>query len=236
VERIKHFVSRSAMNIEGLGEKIIEKLVIEKKYVKDFVDLYKLNVDLLKQIEGFGDKSAKNIQDAINRSKKTTLKRFIFALGIRHIGENTAGLIADYFGDIEKFMSADEKELLKIPQIGEETAREISNFFKDKKNVELVRRLIDCGIEFEKTNKIKSNALEGLSFVITGTLSNFSRDEAKEFIIQNGGKVLSSVSKKLDYLVVGADPGSKLTRAQELGIKIISEEELLQMVKEGKKS
>ncbi|MGC9044444.1 MAG: NAD-dependent DNA ligase LigA [Myxococcota bacterium] len=235
VEGIKHFVSKRAMNIEGLGGKIIEKLVLEKKYIQDVADLYKLDVNLLKEIEGFGEKSAKNIIDAINKSKKTTLKRFIFALGIRHIGENTAGLLADYFKDIERLMSADEDELQMIPQIGEETAREVARFFHNESNIKLIRKLLDCGIEFEKS-KIESDVLSGLSFVITGTLSNFSRDEAKDFIVQNGGKVLSSVSKKLDYLVVGADPGSKLTRAQELGVKIISEEELLQMVKEGKKS
>lgn len=235
VERIKHFVSRNAMNIEGLGDKIIERLVLDKGLIKDISDIYRLKIDDLINLEGFGEKSAKKLIDAINRSKKTTLKRFIFAIGIRHIGENMAGIIADYFGNIEMLMKADEETLQKIPQIGEETAKEIIRFFQNKKNVELVKKLIDLGIEFEKVNKVEGDSLNGLTFVITGTLSNFTRDGVKEFIIRNGGKVLSSVSKKLDYLVVGADPGSKLVKAQELGIKIISEEDLIKMVKEGKK-
>ncbi len=231
VEGIKHFVSRRAMNIEGLGERIIEKIVIDKKIVKDISDIYKLDVDTLKELEGFGEKSAKNIVDSINRSKKTTLKRFIFALGIRHIGENTAGLLSNYFGDIEKIINSDKEQLMKIPQIGEETARELVSFFQNKKNRDLIKRLLDNGIEFEKQQSIESNKLSGLSFVITGTLDRFTRDEAKDFILKNGGRVLSSVSKKLDYLVVGKDPGSKLNKAQELGIKIISEDELIKMVK-----
>ncbi|MCX7943578.1 MAG: NAD-dependent DNA ligase LigA [Deltaproteobacteria bacterium] len=230
VERIKHFVSKRAMNIEGLGEKLIERLVIEKKLIKDPADIYKLKIEDLEHMEGFGEKSAKNIIDAINKSKKTTLKRFIYALGIRHIGENTAELIADYFQDIEGVISASESELRQIPQVGEETARELVRYFQNHKNIEMVNRLKGSGIEFESSKK-DSDSLAGLTFVITGTLNRFTRDEAKEFITKNGGKVLSSVTKKLDYLVVGSNPGSKLDKAQELGIKIISEEELIAMIK-----
>ncbi len=236
IERIKHFVSRRAMNIEGLGEKIVEKLVIEKRLIRDVSDIYRLKAEDLKSLEGFGDKSAKNITDAINRSKKTTLRRFLFALGIRHVGENTAGLLADYFGDIREIMNAEEETLMKIPQIGEESAREISSYFRNIKNREIVEKLLGSGIEFETKTANESNVLSGKTFLITGTLSGFTRDEAKDFIVRNGGRILSSVSKKLDYLVVGEDPGSKLNKAQDMGIKIISEEELIRMVKEGKKN
>ncbi len=231
VERIKHFVSRGAMNIEGLGEKIIERLVLDVKLVKDVTDLYSLTIDDLKKIEGFGDKSAQNILDSIEKSKKTTLKRFIYALGIRHVGENTASLISDYFKDIESLSSAGIDVLKKIPQIGDETANEIYSFFRNKKNMQTIKRLKEVGIEFEKVGLRVSDALSGMTFLITGTLVRFTRDEAKQLIVQNGGKVLSSVSKKLDYLIVGSDPGSKLKKAQEIGIKILSEEELIEMIK-----
>jgi DNA ligase (NAD+) len=234
IERIKHFVSRRAFNIEGLGDKIIEKLVLEEKIVKDIPDIFALNAERLKNIEGFGEKSAKKIIEAIEKSKKTTLKRFIFALGIRHVGENTAGLIADYFRDLDSLISADLEDLKKIPQIGDETANEIKRFFSDSRNLKMIKALKDAGVTIEEDRQKIGDALKGMSFVITGTLNNFSRDEAKDFIIKNGGKVLSSVSKKLDYLVVGADPGSKLKKAEELGIKIISEEELMEMVKNKK--
>ena len=230
VERIKHFVSRRAFNIEGLGDKIIEKLVLEEKIVKDIPDIFALDAARLKNIEGFGEKSAKKIIEAIEKSKKTTLKRFIFALGIRHVGENTAGLIADYFKDIDSLISASLEDLKSIPQIGEETASEIRRFFSDSRNLKIIKGLKDAGVMIESQSEEIGDALKGLTFLITGTLNNFSRDEAKDFIIKNGGKVLSSVSKKLDYLVVGSDPGSKLKKAEELGVKIISEEELVDMV------
>ena len=230
VERIKHFVSRRAFNIEGLGDKIIEKLVLEEKIVKDIPDIFALDSARLKNIEGFGEKSANKIIEAIEKSKKTTLKRFIFALGIRHVGENTAGLIADYFKDIDSLISASLEDLKSIPQIGEETASEIRRFFSDSRNLKIIKGLKDAGVMIESQSEEIGDALKGLTFLITGTLNNFSRDEAKDFIIKNGGKVLSSVSKKLDYLVVGSDPGSKLKKAEELGVKIISEEELVDMV------
>jgi len=230
VERIKHFVSRRAFNIEGLGDKIIEKLVLEEKIVKDIPDIFALDAARLKNIEGFGEKSAKKIIEAIEKSKKTTLKRFIFALGIRHVGENTAGLIADYFKDIDSLISASLEDLKSIPQIGEETASEMRRFFSDSRNLKIIKGLKDAGVMIESQSEEIGDALKGLTFLITGTLNNFSRDEAKDFIIKNGGKVLSSVSKKLDYLVVGSDPGSKLKKAEELGVKIISEEELVDMV------
>ena len=230
IERIKHFVSRRAFNIEGLGDKIIEKLILEEKIVKDIPDIFALDAARLKNIEGFGEKSAKKIIEAIEKSKKTTLKRFIFALGIRHVGENTAGLIADYFKDIDSLISASLEDLKSIPQIGEETASEIRRFFSDSRNLKVIKGLKDAGVMIESQSEEIGDALKGLTFLITGTLNNFSRDEAKDFIIKNGGKVLSSVSKKLDYLVVGSDPGSKLKKAEELGVKIISEEELVDMV------
>ncbi len=230
VERIKHFVSRGAMNIEGLGEKIIEKLVLEKRIVKDISDLYILGKEDLKSLEGFGDKSAQNIIDAISKSKKTTLKRFIFALGIRYVGENTAGLLAEYFSDIHSLMSANSEVLCKIPQVGEETAAGIVGFFSNEKNRGLIERLLKYGIEFENKSTPLSDRLAQKTFLITGTLQRFTRDEAKELIIKNGGKVLSSVSRKLDYLVVGSDPGNKLEKAKEFGIKIIYEDDLLKMI------
>lgn len=235
VEKIKHFVSRRAMNIDGIGERLIERLVLDKKLIRDVSDLYRITEDDLKGIEGFGDKSSKNIVTAIEKSKNVTLRRFIFALGIRHVGENTAYILAEHFRSIDALMNATEDELKGIPQIGDETASAIFRFFQASENRGLIERLLGCGIRFEDTSLSGSGPLSGLTFVVTGSLSGFTRDEVKDYIIRYGGRVLSSVSKKLDYLVAGEDAGSKLEKARQLGIKIISEEELKALVEERKR-
>lgn len=235
VEKIKHFVSRRAMNIDGIGERLIERLVLDTKLIRDVSDLYRITEDDLKGIEGFGDRSAKNVVSAIERSKNVTLRRFIFALGIRHVGENTAYVLAEHSRSIESLMSATEDELKGIPQIGDETASAVFRFFQSSENKELIKRLLRCGIRFEETSISSSGPLSGLTFVVTGSLSRFTRDEVKDYIIRYGGKVLSSISKKLDYLVVGEDPGSKLEKARQLGIRIISEEDLRALVEARKK-
>ncbi len=227
-ESLKHFSSRKALNIEKLGEKWID-ILVDKGFVRTFSDFYKLTKEDLLTLERQGEKSAQNILESLSRSKKTTLARFLFSLGIRYVGETTAKHLANHFLTIENFVVADETSLLQIPEIGPKVAMAILNWLRSPTNIEEITNLIQVGITFEKVTRTIDGPLQNKSFLITGTLE-IPRDQAKKIIEGNGGKLLSSVSSKLNYLVVGNDPGSKLEKAKSLGVHIISWDELLKMI------
>lgn len=228
-ESLKHFVARRAMNIDKVGDRLIETFV-DEKLVRSFSDFYRLKKGQILELERQGEKSADNIIQSIEKSKRTTLARLIFALGIRFVGEQTARALADHFGTVEGFLSATSDSLVEIPDVGPKVAASITEWLKQKKHVQEVRSLIDLGIEVERLKRNTEGPLVGFSFVITGTLP-VKRDEAKDVIEANGGKVLGSVSSKLNFLVVGDDAGSKLEKAQALGVKILSWDDLQRMLK-----
>ncbi len=224
-ESLKHFVSRRAMNMEKIGDRLIDTFV-EQKLVNRFSDLYLMTKEQILNLDRQGDKSAENILSSIENSKQTTLARFIFALGIRFVGEQTAKLIADHYQDIQSFLSADSESLLQIPEIGPKVARSILNWTSQNELRGEVDQLIARGIHFAAPKRSHAGPLKGKSFLITGTLP-VKRDDAKDYIEKNGGKILSSVSAKLNYLVVGDDPGSKLEKARNLGVTILDWYELI---------
>ena len=229
-ESIIHFASRRAMNIEGLGEALVDQL-LASGLVKKIPDLYRLRYEDLIQLERMGPKSARNLLDNIEESKSRELWRLIFALGIRHVGEKMAQTLARRYKDLDRLAAASEDDLMQIEGIGPEVAKGIVFFFAQPENRKLLKELKEAGLKFKETEKESSpRPLEGLTFVLTGTLSSMTRDEAKERIEQLGGNVSSSVSSKTDYLVVGEEPGSKLAKARELGVKIINEKEFLSLL------
>lgn len=231
VRKILHFASRNAMNIEGLGDKVAKDLV-DKGLVQNIADIYYLKWEDFMKLSGFAYKKAKNLYEAIQKSKKTTLGRFIYALGIRHVGEAMAQLLADRFKNLEKFMNVNMSDLMSIPGIGPEAAKSIVEFFKNEENRKIIKRLLETGITFEEEKKEeKPQLLKGLTFVFTGTLHSMSRDQAKQKVIELGGKISDSVSKNTDYVVVGESPGSKYQKALQLGVKLINEEEFLKLIK-----
>ena len=225
-----HFASRKALNIEGMGEQLIEQLV-DNHVVNTPADFYKLGLTALAELDRMAEKSAQNILDALETSKSTTLPRFIYALGIRHVGESTAKDLAMHFAEIEALMQASEAQLLEVNDVGPVVARSIRQFFDDALNVELVRQLVAGGIHWPVIEKrdLSAAVLAGKTLVLTGTLPTLSREQASALIEQHGGKVSGSVSKKTHFVVAGEDAGSKLAKAQELGITVLSEEELLAM-------
>ncbi|MDW7972331.1 MAG: NAD-dependent DNA ligase LigA [Thermodesulfovibrio sp.] len=230
-ERIKHFASRRAMNIEGLGDKTVE-LLHSRGIIKSFVDLYKLRQIDLKGLPGFAEVSSRKLIEAIEKSKKTTLSRFLYALGISQVGEYASKLLAKHFRSLEDLYYVKAEQLVQIPQIGEKTAKAIEQFFNNEENLKAIEELKRLGLKVENPDyeeRRKPSPLDGLTFVITGTLPK-PREEVKEMIEKAGGKVSSSVSKKTDYLVVGEEPGSKLEKAKALGVKTISYEDLLKMM------
>ncbi|MEO0132524.1 MAG: NAD-dependent DNA ligase LigA [candidate division WOR-3 bacterium] len=230
--RLLHFASRSAMDIEGLGTVLVNTLV-DKKLVKDFADLYHLRYEDLIKLERMGDKSVKNLLSAIEKSKSRPYRNVLYALGIRHVGLHTAQVLTTAFPSIEKLQNATFEEISSVMGIGPTVAESIKNFFSDKENLRLIERLKKVGLKFsEKQEEIRKKPLAGKTFVITGTLKNYTREQATELIFRLGGNVSSSVSKKTDYLIVGAEPGSKYDKAKALGIKMISEEEFLKMISE----
>ncbi|MFM8314085.1 MAG: NAD-dependent DNA ligase LigA, partial [Deltaproteobacteria bacterium] len=229
-ETLKHFASKRAMNIEGLGDKWID-ILLEKKLIHHFSSLYDLTPELLQTLERQGERSAQKLCDAIQKTKSNTLDRFIFALGIRFVGERTAELLALHFGTLNKFLNASEAELLHVEEVGEKVASAILQFISDKKNRNEIERLIEKGVRPKSIQAHGGTTLQGKTFVITGTLPSLSRDEAANLIRSHGGKVTGSVSKNTDYLVVGEDAGSKLTKARELGVKELSEEGLKALVR-----
>ncbi len=232
VRKLLHFASRNAMNIEGLGTKVAEGLV-DKGLVQNPADLYYLKIEDFLKLQGFAYKKAKNLWEAIQKSKKTTLARFLYALGIHHVGEAMAQVLAERFKSLEKIMEATMADLITIPGVGPEAAKSIVEFFKDEENRRMIERLWQTGISFEEAKEEKIlKVLEGLTFVFTGTLKNFTREEVKELVLKSGGKVTDSISKNIDYLVVGENPGSKYQRAKALGIKILNEDEFLKLLEE----
>ncbi|MCK4475431.1 MAG: NAD-dependent DNA ligase LigA [Methanophagales archaeon] len=233
-ERIKHFASLRAMDIEGLGEKVIEQLV-DRKMVSDATDLFFLTKRDLLKLERMGDKLAQNILDALEKSKHTTFSRLIHALGIRHVGEHTASLLADNFGDLESLRNASYEEWVSIPEIGPEVAKSILLFFEQGSTKELLDKLERAGVSYEKkeagvAEEEVRKVLEGKTFVFTGRIS-MPREEAKSIVERFGGRVALSVSKRTDYVVAGEEAGSKLEKAKKLGAKIIDEEEFREMAK-----
>lgn len=223
VERIIHFASRHAMNIEGLGDKHVKQM-FEKGLVKAPADIYSLTKEQIAALERMADKSAQNLLDSVNGSKKTTLSRFLFALGIRHVGEHVAKVLAGAFDSLDAIMNISEDDLQKVHEIGPEAAKSIRDFFDQPANRAAVERLLDAGIIFEGP-KGNAKTLQGKMFVLTGALEDFTREQAQADIESRGGRVASSVSKNTDYVVVGADPGSKLDKARSLGINLLNEKE-----------
>lgn len=232
IERLSHFVSKAAFDIGGLGPKIIEQLQKED-LIKTPADLFALTEEDLRPLERFAEKSAQNLIQAINDKKNIALPRFIYALGIRHVGEETAIALAERFGDLEKIKRAGLEELQETEDIGLKVAESIKGWFADKHNQELLGDFSKNGVKVIKAEKKASGSLAGSVFVLTGELDGLSRDEAKELIRKSGGSVSSSVSKKTDYVVVGDNPGSKYDKAKELGIRILDKEEFLRLA--GKK-
>jgi DNA ligase (NAD+) len=230
-QALLHFASRRAMDIEGLGEKLVDQLV-DNAVVKTPADLYKLGILALAQLDRMAKKSAANILAAIERSKSTTLPRFIYALGIRNVGEATAKDLARHFGTLDALMRAGEDELQQVPEVGPIVAASIAHFFAEAHNVEVIEQLRAAGVHWPEGEPAPEAAmpLAGKTFVLTGTLPTLTRDEAKERIEALGGKVAGSVSTKTDFVVAGAEAGSKLEKAQHLGITILDETQLMEML------
>ena len=219
------------MDIDGVGEKLIDQLV-DNGLLKTTADLYGLSVQTLAGLERMAEKSASNVVSAVAASKDTTLARFIYALGIRNVGEQTAKDLAAYFGDLPPLMEANEESLQNVPEVGPVVAASVYRFFHEPHNREVIARLIDAGVHWTKHAPSSSGGgvLSGKTFVLTGTLPGMTRDEAKSRIESCGGKVTGSVSKKTDYVVAGDEPGSKLDKARDLGIAVIDEPALLELL------
>ncbi|HEY2116166.1 MAG TPA: NAD-dependent DNA ligase LigA [Candidatus Angelobacter sp.] len=228
-ESILHFAARSVMNIEGMGESLVNQLS-SRGLVKDLADIYELNKDKLLTLERVGEKSAANLLREIEQSRKLPLERVIYGLGIRFVGERTAKFLAEHFGSMEALMAASVEELQEVNEVGPRIATSIQEFFAEPRNRDLVKRLGKY-LNFKGEKKQRGTALAGKTFVITGTLSNYSREAAKKLVEDAGGKVSGSVSKKTDYVIAGDDPGSKLDKARELGVQVIDEKQMEQLAK-----
>jgi DNA ligase (NAD+) len=222
-ESLLHFAGRHAMNIDGLGERVVDQLVA-RKLVRDAADLYRLKAEDLAELERMGEKSAQNLLAEIEASKKNSLARLIFALGIRFVGERTAELLAEHFGSLDKLAEAGEEELEEVSEVGPKVAASIAEFFSERANRELLKKLKRAGLRLtEEGKKPRGTKLAGKTFVFTGTLAGMTREEAAALVKSQGGKESGSVSKKTDYVVAGSDPGSKLDKAKPLGVAILDE-------------
>ncbi len=222
-EGLLHFARRDAMNIDGLGEKIVDQLV-DKEMVRDVADLYKLEMEPLAALERMAEKSAQNLLDEIEASKKSGLARLVYALGIRFVGERTGQLLSDQFGDLREIAEASEEKLTEVHEVGPKVAASIAEFFSEPANKKLIERLAKAGVKLTAERRaMKDPRFAGKTFVFTGSLERRSREQAGELVVSHGGKVSSSVSKKTDYVVVGADPGSKHGQAKALGVTILDE-------------
>jgi DNA ligase (NAD+) len=224
-ETILHFASRHVMNIEGMGDALVAQLT-DRGLVKNVADIYRLTKDDLLSLERMGDKSAQNVLDEIEASKKLPLERVIFGLGIRFVGERTAQFLAEHFGSMDALTNASQEELEEVNEVGPRIAESMHEFFAEPRNRELVKRLRESGLTFAGKKRERGTKLAGKTFVLTGTLTKYSRDEAKKLIEDAGGRVSGSVSKKTDYVVAGSDAGSKLDKAKELGVAVIEEREM----------
>lgn len=225
-----HFAQRRAMQIEGLGKELVEQLV-EKQMVRDLSDLYHLKLDEVADMERMGKKSATNLIDQIEQSKARELPRLIYGLGIRHVGERTARILADHYGSIDALMVASEEDLSAVYEIGKVVAASIYKWFHIKENLKLLARLRAAGVKFtQETTSTVSKVFAGKQFVLTGKLEGMARDEAQRLIEERGGRVTGSVSKKTDYVVAGSDAGSKLDRAHELGIQVLDEAAFMKLI------
>lgn len=230
LRKIEHFASRDALDISGLGESLIARFV-EEGIIHSIPDIYNLDYDKIASLDRLGSKSVENLRLAVETSKAKNFEKVLFALGIRHVGTITAKSLAEHFGNIDKLIAADKESLLSVPDIGEIVAESIISFLASKDNLLLIEKLKEAGLNFSYLSEQKSSALEGLSFLITGTLPGYGRKEMEAMIVSHGGKILGSVSKQLTHLVVGENPGSKLDKANKLGtVKIVSEAELLAMM------
>jgi DNA ligase (NAD+) len=221
-ERIKHFASKAAFDIDGFGKKLVDQLV-DKNLLSSFADIFKLDKNTLSELERLGAKSAENLVIAIEHSKSIAFARFLFALGIRHVGEHVAALLADHFDDFAALVACPREELESIDGIGPIVAESIANYFKQEKNRQIIDQLFDSGVTLETTARMTTGELKDHVFVLTGSLQNFTRSQAKALIEAAGGKVSGSVSGNTNYVVAGESPGSKLTKAKELGVTVIDE-------------
>jgi DNA ligase (NAD+) len=229
-QKVLHFASRNAMDIEGLGISLVEQLV-DKGLVRNYADLYSLKLEDVKKLERFADKSARNIIDAIEKSKAKDLNRLIFALGIQHVGHKAAWTLAKKFGSLRELVKQDAPGLTSINEIGPVMARSIADFLGNKRNAEVLEALEKAHVRTEMPKSAKKAVLEGKTFVVTGTLKSYTRQGIEELIRDLGGNASSSVSKETDYLVLGEEPGSKLKKAEKLGVKIINEDEFKKIIK-----
>ena len=228
-ERIKHFASKGAFDIDGLGDKLVDQLV-DKELLSSFADIFKLDENVLSQLERMGAKSAANLKNAIENAKSITFARFLFALGIRHVGEHVAAVLADYFIELDPLMNCSREELEAVDGIGPTVAESIIRFFEQKRNRRIIDQILAGGVKLEASAPKRAGKLDGRVFVLTGKLENYSRSQAKALIEAAGGKVSGSVSGNTDFVVGGDAPGSKLDRARKLGVKIIDGETLKKLL------
>jgi DNA ligase (NAD+) len=232
-QALLHFAGRRAMDIEGLGDKLVDQLV-DGGLAHTAADLYRLSLSQIAGLDRMAEKSAQNLLDAIARSKETTLNRFIFALGIRNVGEATAKDLARHFGNLEALMAATEEQLQQVPDVGPVVAASLAHFFAQPHNREVIAELRNAGVVWSElaATAVVSSAVSGKTFVLTGTLPSLSRDEAKDLIEARGGKVAGSVSKKTHYVVAGTEAGSKLDKALALGVPVIDESQLRELLEQ----
>jgi DNA ligase (NAD+) len=222
---LEHYVSKGAMNIDGLGKKTIAQFV-DEGLVKDLADLYTLKKEQLLELEGFAEKSATQLLDGLEKSKQAALPRLLIGLGIRHVGSHIAKVLANHYGSLQKIQKASIEELQAIHEIGPEIAASVESFFQEERNLQVIQRMQDLGVQIEEIELAEQDSLQplaGKTFVLTGTLEGMTRDEAKQKIESIGGRVTSSVSKNTDYVVAGTEPGSKLEKAEKLGVKVLDE-------------
>lgn len=229
-EGLKHFVSKGAFDIDGMGSRLVDQLV-DRELVRSCADIFHLEESTLCKLDRMGEKSARNLIRAIQQSKAITLQRFLFALGIRHVGEHIAEVLASHFKSLETIMTTDAKTFCSVDGIGETVAESLKQFFNSKENRQTILALIESGIQITAELSNTGNGLAGITFVLTGTLENLKRAEVKNLIAKAGGRVTSSVSRNSGYLVAGTSPGSKVEKARELGIPVITESELISLIK-----
>jgi DNA ligase (NAD+) len=228
--RIEHYASRDAVDIEGLGEVAVKQL-LENQLIRKIEDIYHLDFEKFASLEKQGKKSAENLQSAIERSKTQKFQKILFGLGIRYVGARTSKILVDRFENIDNLVEANFEDFLEVEEIGDKIAQSLVDFFHNDENLKMINNLRAAGVQMKSDKGIIDDKLNGSNFLVTGTLYNFGRNEIKEIIEKNGGIVVSSVGKKLDYLIVGEKPGSKLSKAEKLGtVKIISEDEFLKMI------